>query len=422
MENSKSESSVKFSVIKILGEVAGDLYSEKKSVLILIAINMILSVLINLFPVFFQKILFRDISGENIDIKKIVMETGIFTGIMISASMVIFYSQSYFSYKFEIVANSQILKILKKIYRMDYYHLENSDFLDELDVAFHAFDNTEGGYRYILKSIPSVIPQVISIIILTLLLLNADVLIPAGILINGLCIVLINSRINKLIYSKRNELSHARRTSYYLSFTANDYKYSKDIRIFSLKDKILRVFREQLDNLFNINRYIKNREFFWGILSSVSTALYLGLIYGVLIFHGLNGMTIDNFSMYFMAATSLNILLITFFKNLSKVRMEARYVHDTKQFIRKNYGELSSDAQKDEVKISGNISVEFKDVSFKYPGTDRLIFENLNLEIQKGERIALIGVNGAGKSTLIKLLTGFFRPDSGEILINRKSI
>jgi ATP-binding cassette subfamily B protein len=63
-------------------------------------------------------------------------------------------------------------------------------------------------------------------------------------------------------------------------------------------------------------------------------------------------------------------------------------------------------------------SIEFRNVSFSYPEQDQAIFTDLNLKIGPGEHVALVGENGAGKSTLIKLLLRFYRPTSGQILIN----
>lgn len=62
--------------------------------------------------------------------------------------------------------------------------------------------------------------------------------------------------------------------------------------------------------------------------------------------------------------------------------------------------------------------VEFKSVSFSYPGQTEPVFQNLNLKIAAGEHVALVGENGAGKTTLIKLLLRFYKPDSGTILVN----
>jgi ATP-binding cassette subfamily B protein len=63
-------------------------------------------------------------------------------------------------------------------------------------------------------------------------------------------------------------------------------------------------------------------------------------------------------------------------------------------------------------------SIVFEDVSFAYSEKDSPVFENLNIEINAGEHVALVGENGAGKSTLIKLLLRFYVPTKGKILIN----
>ena len=62
--------------------------------------------------------------------------------------------------------------------------------------------------------------------------------------------------------------------------------------------------------------------------------------------------------------------------------------------------------------------IEFKNVSFKYPKTERYVLRNFNLTIKSGEKVALVGENGAGKTTLIKLLLRFHDVTEGEVLIN----
>lgn len=80
----------------------------------------------------------------------------------------------------------------------------------------------------------------------------------------------------------------------------------------------------------------------------------------------------------------------------------------------------SKDAEKN--RTGKGVTIEFRDVCFRYPESDRDVVHNLNLTVQAGENIALVGVNGAGKTTLVKLLCGFYHPDSGQILINGKDI
>src|ERR1700738_2984183 len=62
--------------------------------------------------------------------------------------------------------------------------------------------------------------------------------------------------------------------------------------------------------------------------------------------------------------------------------------------------------------------IEFRDVTFSYPGSDRPILRNLNLFLKPDERIALIGENGEGKTTIVKLLTRLYDPTAGQILLD----
>ena len=66
--------------------------------------------------------------------------------------------------------------------------------------------------------------------------------------------------------------------------------------------------------------------------------------------------------------------------------------------------------------------VVFENVSFKYPGTDKAIYKNLNLRIEAGKSLGIVGNNGAGKTTLIKLLARFYDPDSGRILVDGRDL
>jgi ATP-binding cassette, subfamily B, bacterial len=66
--------------------------------------------------------------------------------------------------------------------------------------------------------------------------------------------------------------------------------------------------------------------------------------------------------------------------------------------------------------------IAFHDVAFRYPGTERAVLENLDLQLPAGSTVALVGENGSGKTTLIKLLLGMYQPDSGMITLDGVSL
>lgn len=67
-------------------------------------------------------------------------------------------------------------------------------------------------------------------------------------------------------------------------------------------------------------------------------------------------------------------------------------------------------------------SLEFRSVSFQYPGTEKYILKDMSFVIEEGRHYAFVGANGAGKTTITKLITGLYEDFEGEILINGKSI
>ena len=74
------------------------------------------------------------------------------------------------------------------------------------------------------------------------------------------------------------------------------------------------------------------------------------------------------------------------------------------------------------IKLPTGPTIEFKNVSFQYPRSDKFVFKNLNLTIGSGEKVALVGPNGVGKTTLVKLICRMYPVTEGEILINGTNV
>lgn len=69
-------------------------------------------------------------------------------------------------------------------------------------------------------------------------------------------------------------------------------------------------------------------------------------------------------------------------------------------------------------KISSIESIEFRNVSFSYPGQTVMAIKNVSLMFERGKTYSVVGLNGAGKTTLLKLILGLYTPVTGEILLN----
>lgn len=84
--------------------------------------------------------------------------------------------------------------------------------------------------------------------------------------------------------------------------------------------------------------------------------------------------------------------------------------------------QLSDDSEGTSTDLPVSYDIEFQNVWFRYPGTERDILKGLSFKIHSGEKVSLVGENGEGKSTIIKLLLGLYTPDKGHILIGGKNL
>lgn len=102
-------------------------------------------------------------------------------------------------------------------------------------------------------------------------------------------------------------------------------------------------------------------------------------------------------------------------ERVNKLMETAPTVTDSRS-VEEIYGDIYAPKTENWEEVKGDI--EFKNVSFKYPETNKYVLENFNLKIKAGSCIAIVGHTGAGKSTLVNLVCRFFEPTSGEILID----
>ena len=128
---------------------------------------------------------------------------------------------------------------------------------------------------------------------------------------------------------------------------------------------------------------------------------------------------IGSFTMYATAAINFTTSTTEFGMNIIGILQVLGYLDPFMEFI----------SLPDEGKVEGSIkfqgdieTIEFKNITFKYPGSDKLVIENISFKIKKGEKISIVGLNGAGKTTLVKLICRLYRPTSGQILINGHDI
>ena len=108
---------------------------------------------------------------------------------------------------------------------------------------------------------------------------------------------------------------------------------------------------------------------------------------------------------------------ISLLKTLIELRSNAPYLKTTFEFLDLPH-EMYQGSLTTEKRSDRQYQVEFRDVSFKYPGSDQWALRHVNMKFEVGRRLAVVGQNGSGKTTFIKLLCRLYDPTEGQILLN----
>jgi ATP-binding cassette subfamily B protein len=204
----------------------------------------------------------------------------------------------------------------------------------------------------------------------------------------------------------------------YLRFLGASKDSAKELKLFGLSKYLTDRFQKLSDDIFVQNVALaKRRLLASSLLSLLTTVGYYGA-YAYVILETVRGeMTVATlvFLTGAIAGASANLQMI--FSTFSSIADQSLFLTDLLQFFAVRPTVFSKpNALKTPRPIEQGI--EFRNVTFSYPGSDRPILRNLNLFLKPDERIALIGENGEGKTTIVKLLTRLYDPTAGQILLD----
>lgn len=154
-----------------------------------------------------------------------------------------------------------------------------------------------------------------------------------------------------------------------------------------------------------------------GIAASLS-AVFTGSIYVFTCLKALAGaFGVGSITQYVGAATAFSGNLTKLFSAVGELQNNGQFLNLCYEFLdipnAMYQGSLAMEKMDD-----CEYQVEFRNVSFKYPGTDTWVLRNINVKFKTGSRMAAVGENGSGKTTFIKLLCRLYDPQEGEILLN----
>ncbi len=204
----------------------------------------------------------------------------------------------------------------------------------------------------------------------------------------------------------------------YLRFLGASKDSAKELKLFGLSKFLTDRFQQLSDDIYIQNVSLaKRRLVASSLLSLLTTVGYYGA-YAYVILETIQGkMSVGTLTFLTGAIAGASANLQMIFSTFSSIADQSLFLTDLLQFFAVRPTVFSKpNALKMPRPVK--IGIEFRDVSFSYPGGGRPILKNLNLFLKPDERIALIGENGEGKTTIVKLLTRLYDPTFGQVLLD----
>lgn len=424
--------------MKTVFKIYKEIHSLEKKVLPSVTVQSIVSSLKPFINILFTAKIINLLSDGK-DFKTVML----YITIAVAINFILFFLDSFLDEYSQnlrnLLLNKENKKVASKLFRTEYQKLENSEYKELIHKHEEAEKSRWSRFPYFVwttyRFLNGLFTLIISVIIIFPLLKvgftkTGDtffekpiflITIISAILAMAVIILLVAVNINKS-YLKANE-SYAELDRIFYSFLDifGDYRTGKEIRIYkeqNLIDSIAtsKILTDGEKTLRKISMHTAKASSFVAILGAV-------VGFGVYLFIGIKGLlglfSIGSLVLYcgsFMQIINGIMMMANTFGKLQEIiPLAKRYfeILDTKDEM--TYGDKVLD-------LSGGFEIEFKNVSFKYPGAENYALQNVNLKIKNGEHLAVVGRNGSGKTTFIKLMCRLYDVTDGEILINGVNI
>ena len=320
----------------------------------------------------------------------------------------------------ELVTNHIKMKMLYKARTIDLASYDQPEFYEKMENA-----NREAGTRpiQIMRSTFSIISNLITMVSFVAALLAISKTAPLLIIALSLpsAIITFVYRRKNFMYMRRR--SKARRQMAYYSNTVTNKDLTKEIRLFDLSDTFIAHYKNTFENYFKGIKKLITDEGAWHIgLAGVSSAVncYLFLYIARMVYKGI--LKIGDYSFYTGALKSISSGFTTLIDTTASIYEGTLFIDNMITFMNEEQTVVPRLAEPAHVRRHCGHTIELRNVSFRYPGTERMVIRNVNLTLREGETAVLVGLNGAGKTTLIKLITRLYDPTEGEIFLDGRDI
>lgn len=403
----------KYSFLKTMKRSVNEIWKSEKSLFLLFLIYTILATTVPILAIFMPRLIIEGLQDASIIVEELLLIVGVITIVIGVFSFFERYIHTNVYVKVMKVRIDLLTNIFDKTNRLDYHYTEDPNFLNENSDAYDVIGGND--FEEVIRRLFVFASKIMLSFIYIYFLITLNILVVGSIILSLIFSVFSAFIIKYINFKQKKNLANANRRLRYFESTAQDFSFGKDIRLYNFEKSITESYDFEIKSYLSVFRKIKNKEYFLALIDALFVLISDGLLFYFLITKVIDGMDIASFSFYLLAALALTTLLKVLVEDIIFLISKGQYLNDYFVFMDTDFNEKSQGISNIE---SETLEIEFKNVSFKYPKTEKWIIKNLNLKIEKGEKLAIVGINGAGKTTIMKLLLRLFKPTEGVILVN----
>ena len=384
------------------------------------ALFQIVTALVPLTGVVMPKYIIDELTGLQ-RVEYLAVYVGALVLINLVGSILLAYLEgAMFTSKSEVFSSFECM-MAEKLMTCDFESLEDPGFLDVKEKA-HRILYAEGqGFGAVLDHAFNIAGKVFIFAGLVGVLSTLNI----WMVLVFVALVLLNSaveaRVQKRYVSWDIEKAPIERRSAYLLNIIENFEYGKEERIYGLKDFLISRVAKHLgesDAFYKRQtRELNKSQYFTAVTSFFRDAIsYIYLISKVIA----GSIQIGSFTMYVGAVSQFSTAMNDMMSSIVNIRRFGLYYDELNKYI--NMPQTMREGEKTVDSETGEYTIKFENVSFRYPGSEIYALKNVNITITPSEKLSIVGENGAGKTTFVKLLLRLYDPTEGRILLNGTDI
>jgi ATP-binding cassette subfamily B protein len=305
--------------------------------------------------------------------------------------------------------------IQKQSVAIDFANYESSEAIDKLD---RARAGASGRSLALLESTGSLLQNSIALLTIAVILLPYGIWLPLILVVSAFPAFYVLLRLNRLQYQWSLRTTTDRRWLQYYELLLTNSVTAAEVRLFDYGDHIRSAYQSLRHRLRYEQLKLVRDQSLGRLGASVIALVISGIALGWMGWRVLIGqLTLGDLALFYQAFKQGQGMIRTLLNNLGQIYRNSLFVGDLFHFLQVQ-PQIGDPPQPLPVPTTLQQGIQFRHITFRYPGSQEAVLDNFNLTIPAGKIVAIVGDNGAGKSTLLKLLCRFYDPEAGSITLD----